>query len=157
MVLNQRLTQSDRGARCRAHARLLRELWHCHPDGTLVWTSMLLEILRLVQRHSLDDACAPRETTISVCVCTTCRGVVMSNQRRNLKPNICETALFVKGFWRSDAPPPGGVGAYYAISPKHFMPPPLTQRIRWPSAPKPQPLTLPLPTKATLKETQMQV
>lgn len=106
MVLNQRLTQSDRGARCRAHARLLRELWPVtqmerlsEPEACCWKSSASFSVTHWMTSLRLC------ETTISVCLCTTCRGVVISNQRRNLKPNISETALFVQGFWRSDPPP----------------------------------------------------
>lgn len=155
MVLNQRLTQSDRGARCRAHARLLRELWPvtqmerlsepacCWKSSASFSVTHWMTFVPLVKLQSPSVSARPVEESSFPTKDGTWNQIFL--RRRSLS----------KGF--GDLTPPGGVGAYYTISPKHFVPPPLTQRIRWPSAPKPQPLTLPLPIKATLKETQMQV
>lgn len=104
MVLNQRITQYDSRARCRAHARLFHELWpvtqmeRLSEPEACCWKSFAsFSVTRWPMFLPLM-----KRLCLSVHLCATCRGVVMSNQRRNLKPNISETALFVKGFWRCD-------------------------------------------------------
>lgn len=127
MVLNQWLTQSDRGARCRAHARLFHEPWPVtqmehlsSPEAsrwnssdsfgvTHCWMSLLLvKLLSLcVSVRPVEESSLPT------------KGGTW-NQIFVRRPSLS------KGL--GDLTPPDRVSGYYTISPKHFVPPPLTQK-----------------------------